>query len=280
MRNSFSIGTRVAATLAITLAIAVGLSGCGSMDFGPSDRFHEDFHYTFPVGQNARVEAVAFNGSIEISGWDRPDVEITGSKYGSSEAARDAVKVDVHHTADSVEVRAGKPQDLMGNSGAKLVIHVPRSAVVARAETSNGPIKVEDVGRVDRLHTSNGPIKVSGAESLGEAETSNGGITARLAGSPSDRIKLITSNGPIDFTMEKAPAGDIHAETANGPITLHLPADTAAQVTADTSNSPIDCAFDIQGEHDKGHLSGTIGAGSHKIHLNTSNGPIRIAKGM
>jgi DUF4097 and DUF4098 domain-containing protein YvlB len=297
-------------------AVAVGLTGCVVADLGPADRFHEDFHYTFPVGQNARIDAESFNGAIEIESWDRADVDITGTKFASTESGRDAIKIDVHHTEDSVEVRAIRPSDRPESMGARITLRVPRSANVDRVITSNGPIRVEDVSRAEHLKSSNGAIKISGAhgaveartsnaaidvEGLDgaavlktsnghihadgiagalEAETSNSAITARFAAAPAMPLKLQTSNGAIDLTMEKPPQSDIRAETRNGAITVHLPAATAAKVTADTSNSSISCDFDVNGENEKGHLKGTIGAGGHEIELNTRNGKIRIVKGV
>jgi DUF4097 and DUF4098 domain-containing protein YvlB len=93
-------------------------------------------------------------------------------------------------------------------------------------------------------------------------------------------LKLETSNGAIDLTMAKPPEADIRAETRNSSITVHLPANTNAKVTADTSNSSVTCDFELNGENEHGHLKGTIGSGGHQIDLTSSNGHIRIAKGV
>jgi len=307
---------KAALAIAGVAAALVGLSGCMIGDLGPMDRFHADFHYSYPVDAKARIDAESFNGSIEIEGWDKNEVEISGVKSASSEEARDAIKIDVHNTPGSVDIRAIKPSSLQGNMGVKITMHVPRNAEVDRVTTSNGPVKVRDVSRAAHLkssnggitltgisgevdaHTSNGPIDADSltgaavlktsnghihAENISgslEAETSNGGIKARLATSPTSPIKLISSNSPIELTMEKAPQSDIRAETKNSSITLHLPSDTSAKVIADTSNSSIETDFAVSGDKDKHHLSGTIGAGGHNIELNTSNGHIRISKGM
>jgi DUF4097 and DUF4098 domain-containing protein YvlB len=308
---------RVVAIATSTVAVCIGLSGCVVGDFGPADRFHEDFHYTYPVDAKARIDAESFDGPIEIEGWDRNEVEISGSKYASSEETRNAIKIDVHHTPDSVEIRAIRPSSHQGNMGAKLTLRVPRTAEVDRVTTSNGEIRIQDVGRAAHLKSSNGSIRITGvhgevdahtsnasidAESLDgaatlktsngrihaekiagslEAETSNGGIVARLDSSPSTPVKMITSNGSIDLTMDKSPQSDIRAQTKNSSITIHLPADASAKVSADTSNDSVSCDFAVTGgENEKGHLKGNIGAGGHTIELTTSNGRIRIAKGV
>jgi DUF4097 and DUF4098 domain-containing protein YvlB len=302
-------------TLGVAAATA-GLSGCVMIgDIGPMDRYHSDFHYSYQVQPKVRIDAESFNGAIEIDGWDRNEVEISGVKSASTEAARDAIKIDIHNTPDSVEVRAVKPPNQQNSMGAKFTIHVPRGAELDRITTSNGPIKVSDVNRAAHLRTSNGGINLAGvrgevtaqtsngpidAEAIKgavvlkssnghihadridgsfEAETSNSGIVARLSSSPSTTVKLNTSNGAIDLTMEKPPQSDVRAETRNGPITVHLPSDTSAKLSAGTSNSGIDSEFEVTGDRDRHHLTGTIGSGGHAIELNTSNARIRIRKG-
>lgn len=295
-------------------AVCVGLSGCVVGDFGSMDRYHVDFHYSYPVDAKARIDAESFNGSIEIEGWDRNEVEISGSKYGSSEDASKSIKIDVHNTPGSVEIRAVRPSTFGGNMGAKFVLHVPRNAELDRITTSNGKIDVKDVSRAAHLKSSNGSITITGvqgevdahtsngsieadsvagaasfktsnghiyADKMGgalDAETSNSGIEARL--DPSGSVKLMTSNGSIDLTLEKSPRSDIRAETKNNSITVHIPSDASAKLVADTSNASIKSDFDLAGgEKAKNHLSGDIGSGGHTIELTTSNGHISVAKG-
>ncbi len=304
-------------TLAAVTGVAIAsvtLSGCVfSTNFGSMDKFHDDFHNTFPVQAKVRIDAESFNGAIEIDGWDRNEVEISGVKSASTEAALAAIKIDMHNSPDAVAIRAIRPVDIKANMGVKITMHVPRTAEVGRATTSNGKLQVRDVAHAGRLkssngavtianvhgdidaetsngaidassldgalalNTSNGPIRAEDVTGSLDAQTSNGAITAHLSSAPSGRIKLMSSNGPVSLSMDKAPESEIHVETGNSPITLHLPANTNARLTADTSNAPLDCDFDIVGERTKGHLRGTIGTGGHPIELSTSNGRIRIA---
>jgi DUF4097 and DUF4098 domain-containing protein YvlB len=294
-------------------AVCIALSGCIVGDLGPIDRYRVDFHYTYPVDAKARIDAESFNGPIAIEGWDRNEVEISGSKYASTEEASKAITIDVHNTPDSVEIRAIRPASHVGNMGANFTIHVPRTAELDRISTSNAKIDIQDVARAAHLKTSNSSLKITGvsgevdahtsngsidaesldgpailktsnghihAEKIGgslDAETSNSGIEVRL--DPGAPVKLITSNGPIDLTLEKSPRSDIRAETKNNSITLHMPADASAKLIADTSNASVTSDFAVDGGEKKNHLNGTVGSGGHTVELTTSNGRIRIAKG-
>ena len=262
------------------LAASLLLTACYEGDWGSSDRFQDDFHYSFDLQPGGRVTAETFNGSVEISGWDQNKVEISGTRYASSESLRDAVKIETHNSPSLVEVRAIKPSVTRGNSGARLLIRVPRHAVVERVTTSNGPVRVERVAGAAHLRTSNGAIRV--AETAGtldartsngpveieqfsgslvirtsnggiraeriagglEAETSNGPINIRLDKAPAGPVRLTSSNGHIDVAMAESPKNDLRAETSNSAITLRLPASFSARVEADTSNSRVSTEFD------------------------------------
>jgi len=304
--------------LLILAAAATVLGGCELVEMGSSDRFQSDFHYTYDLQPNARVSAETFNGSIDIEGWDQNKVEISGTKYGSTEALRDHVTMEINHTPTSIEVRAVRGGSHEGNCGARFTMHVPRGANVDRVTSSNGHIKIRDVataahlvttngsitatslqGDVDAhtsnssieieevkggatLKSSNGRIKVDSVGGPLDAETSNSSITARLDSAPSAATKLLTSNGSIDLTLGSSPKADIRAETRNSGITVHLPAGAGARLVADTSNASINSEFDLtssSSDNKKHHIDGVIGGGGPRLELNTSNGAIRILKG-
>jgi len=303
--------------LILPVLAALLLAGCDMDDFGPSDRFKADFHYTLKPAERLSVEN--FNGEIEIAGWDEPSIEVTGVKYASTQETLDTIKVEVHETAGLTEIRTVRPNMLHGNQGARYLIRAPRKTVVDRIVSSNGAVRVHDMNAAARIHTSNGAVRVenttggvdaetsngaievdsvSGQLNLRtsngriraeevtgqcQAETSNGPVTLRFKDAPDGPTRVNTSNGSVEITMSKSPKNTVRAETSNGSITLDLPGKTAARLNAVTSQSSVSSDFEVTDnsgspDKEKHHLEGNIGAGGPLIELTTRNGGIHLRK--
>jgi DUF4097 and DUF4098 domain-containing protein YvlB len=283
--------------LLIPLLAAVSLvsSGCYIGDFNGGMRFHRDFHYSFPISAGGRVDVETFNGGVEITPWDQDTVDISGTKWGPTEDAADALRVETDRTADSISIRAVRPSEWRNNLGARFALKVPRSAILDRIVTTNGPIRTEECAGPARLRTSNGSIHVQSFRGRIDAQTSNGAIdltdvegdatlhtsNGRIrAGRLKGNVDAGTSNGPIDLDLPGQLAKDVRAHTSNGAITVHLQEPLNARVLAQTSNSSIRTDFDVRmsGEFTKHRLEGIVGDGGPTIDLSTSNGSIRILK--
>ena len=302
--------------LILPLLAALLMMGCDFEDFGPSDRYKAEFHYTLKPTDRLSVEN--FNGEIEVAGWDEPSIEVTGTKYAATQENLDNIKVDVHESVGLTEIRTVRPNTFHGNQGARYLIRAPRQTLVDRIVSSNGSVRVHDMTAAARIHTSNGPIRVENikggvdaetsngaieldsvtgklnlhtsngrirAEELTgacEAETSNGGVTLRFKDAPDGIVHVTTSNGSVDVSMAQSPKSGVRAETSNGSITMELPGNTAARLNAQTSQSSISTDFDVtdslNSNHEKHHLEGNIGAGGPPIDLSTHNGGIRLRK--
>lgn len=258
----------------------LGLAGCGLDGLEGFGRVGKDFHYSYPLQSGGRISVETFNGSVEITGWDQEMVDISGTKYGPSPAAADALPIEITHTPEAVGIRAVRPSDFRGNRGARFLIRIPRKAVVDMVQTSNGGIQLMDGAGPARLRTSNGGIRVEDFAGTVEARTSNGGIHARLAAGGGAPVRLETSNGGVDLELPPQFSDDVRVHTSNGSITLRWPGAVNAHVRADTSNASITTDFQVktEGELGRHHLDATIGAGGPLVDLSTSNGGIRLLK--
>jgi DUF4097 and DUF4098 domain-containing protein YvlB len=290
------------------------LTGCEFEDFAAA-RYNQDFHYSYPLNPGGRFTLETFNGSVEISSWDQPNVDISGTKYGPSQEAADQLHVDISHSPGAVEVRVQRPGDFRGNRGAKFSVKLPRGAVVERITSSNGGIQLADATGPSRLRTSNGSIRIRGLRGGVEARTSNGPIeltdvsggdvvartsnghihgenidgpldattsngAINLAVAGMQPVRVETSNGSVDLRLPANFSNSVRASSSNAQITLRAPGSVNARLTAHTSNSSIHSDFDVsvQGEINKNALDGVIGNGGPMFDLTTSNGAIRLVK--
>jgi hypothetical protein len=305
--------------VAAVAAALVVLTGCDMDfgDFGGSERYTEDFRYSYPLKAGGRLSMENFNGSIEISSWNDNSIEITGSKYAPTIELRDAMKIDISAQPDAIHIRTVRPSERRGNMGARYFIRVPRQTRLDRIVSSNGGIRVVEVEGAVRLRTSNGAVRAEnllgslevqtsngGIEIRGqdggavlrttngrirvedirgalEAVTSNGGINARIAKSePGRTLRAETSNGGVDIAIDD-PASDVRISTSNGGITLRLPERVSGRLLAATNNSSVRSELDVQtsGPLSKNRLEGALGSGAGPFFdLSTSNGTIRILR--
>src|SRR5579864_4969705 len=94
-------------------------------------RYREDFHYSYPQTAGGKLTVDNFNGSLEITGWDQNTVDVSGTKYASSQDLLNAIKVEVSNSANAVQVRTSRPGGVhMGSQGAKYIIRVPRRTML------------------------------------------------------------------------------------------------------------------------------------------------------
>jgi DUF4097 and DUF4098 domain-containing protein YvlB len=279
-----------------TAAAVFTLFAAGCDEWGAWDRVEESFRFDYPVQTRDRLSVESRNGSVEILGWEEDRVEVAGEKYARDRDRLDQIRIDVRQTAGRLDVRTIFPSGRgWGSGGARYRIRVPRRMVIDRVETSNGPLRLENVESSARLMTSNGPVRIINVEGDMDVRTSNGPIElTRFRGA----VDLTSSNGPIraegvhghggartsngpielEITGLEGVRG-VRAETSNAPIRVELPADAGARIEASTSNAQITTDHTISpppSPRDRS-IEGIIGAGGPLIELRTSNAPIRLA---
>jgi DUF4097 and DUF4098 domain-containing protein YvlB len=300
---------------ALVAPALLAMNGCLYVDVGDFAHYSRDFHFNFPLSANGHVSVEGFNGAVEISPWDQPTVDISGTKHARTEALVDAMKIDVDHTANSVSIHAGRQYDTHGNYGVRFSIKVPRGATLDRIvtsngaihtlegigparfktsngavrvekfhgvldiQTSNGPIELDEVDGAVTAHSSNGHIQADAIRGSLDAQTSNSSIKASLT-SMDRELRAETHNGSIDLALPAGFSPDVRAHTNNSGITIRLTEPVNVRVSAHTSNSSISSEFDalMHGDLRRNEFEGTIGKGGPLLDLSSSNGSIRIVR--
>jgi len=225
----------------------------------------EEFHQTYPITPDGRVELKNINGDVHISSWDRNEVKVDAVKYANTKEQLDAAKIEVDAGKDYVSIRTEYPDhDHTFNWGShnnpasvEYTVTVPRRA------------------RLDEINLVNGALDISGVAGEVHASCVNGRLEAKnLAG----EAKLSTVNGRLDAAFDQLASNSVDLNSVNGSVEVTIPSDSNARIEASTVSGGIDNDFGLHASHGfVGHnLDGELGNGSAHIHLSDVNGRIEI----
>lgn len=131
--------------------------------------------------------------------------------------------------------------------------------------------------RVD-LRTTNGNVGVRGAGSEVVASTTNGNVGAESAGGP---VTAHTTNGDVNVRMGSVGgATDLDFSTTNGSVYVTIPESLGAQVSLATTNGSVSSEFPVtvQGRVDGRRLNFTLGDGSRRVRMRTTNGDVELRR--
>ncbi len=73
-----------------------------------SDRhgdFTEEFHQTYNISADGRIELDNINGDVHITSWDQNQVKVDAVKYADSKEQLDQAKIEVDAGKDYVSIR-------------------------------------------------------------------------------------------------------------------------------------------------------------------------------
>ncbi|MDR0266686.1 LiaI-LiaF-like domain-containing protein [Paenibacillus sp.] len=181
------------------------------------------------------------------------------------------LEVEVHTKNDSIKGReTGAGFTAVTTNGS---INLTQIEGIVSATTSNSSITLEQIKDNVSATTTNGTVRVTDVGGSAQLKTSNSAITVNnIAGG----LTAKTTNGSIKGTS--AIGGDWNCSSSNGSISLGIPKNTNAEIKAKTTNSSIKGNISwVQDDDDK--RSATIGDGTHKVELDTTNGSIKVNYG-
>ena len=216
-----------------------------------------------------------FNGQVDITGWNGATVMLTAVKKSSvSQADLANININVTTNGDRLDVTTIYNGPSTMQPSIDLSLKVPYNVTIASVENSNGRIQLSNTKGDTVLTTSNGAILVDHVNGFVSAATSNGYIelkrTTGVAGAH-------TSNGAISAEVY-ALGENITLDTSNAAVTVYLSPSLNATVDAATSNARVS----VQGVTlnssllQETHVVGTLGTGSRRIEVRTSNANINL----
>lgn len=225
----------------------------------------EEFHQTYALAPDGRVELDNLNGAVHISVWDQNQVKVDAVKYAYTKERLAEARIEVESNQDSISIRTHYPdRDHTFNWGShnnpaevEYTVTVPRKA------------------RLDEIKLVNGALDINGGSGEVHASCVNGRLEARNL---SGRADLSTVNGHLEAKFDKLPGSSIHLSSVNGSLDLTIPSDAKAEIDASTVSGGIENDFGLHVDgHMVGHnLSGELGGGGPHIKLSNVNGRIEI----
>lgn len=218
----------------------------------------ESWTAQYPLPAGGQVEVANVQGSIQVEGWDRSEVELTVIKTPADPAGGD-VHILVEPGRNSLRVRTLYPGPTELPVQVDYRLRVPRQVRLDELRTVNGDILVRDVEGMVQAHTLNGDIEETGIAGSVVARTVNGDVSVRLRALPDA-------------------GGRLELDAINGDLTLLLPAEADADLELSTVAGQIESRllFVAGGPEDDTALRAHLGRGGVAVHLRTIRGSIRV----
>jgi DUF4097 and DUF4098 domain-containing protein YvlB len=164
-----------------------------------------------PADPAGTVEVVNVEGTIEISGWDQPTVDVSGTIGEKVE------RVDVTSSANHTTVRVVLPSgnSWNGDSSANLKIRVPQKSALEVSLVS-ADLRVSGVTGNQHLQTVSGDIA---GDASGELQINTVSGDVRLATRNSHEAQIKTVSGDVNITGAD---GNVQVNTVSGDAMLTL----------------------------------------------------------
>lgn len=165
------------------------------------------------VAADANGEVVISNvsGSVDVRGWDRNEILVTGR------LGEDVERLDVETSGGRTIIKVVLPRGRASDSDAELDIQVPRGSRV-EASVVSADLSSRGVLGQQRLKSVSGEITADIAGDDSELRTVSGDLTIRGNGKPL-RLRASSVSGDIDLTNA---AGSVDVVTVSGSSRLDL----------------------------------------------------------
>jgi DUF4097 and DUF4098 domain-containing protein YvlB len=255
------------------------------------------------------VEIVDISGKVDVIGWDRGEVDVSGTADDNVE------RVDVVTTAGrtSIHVVLSKTHGWRTDGEVHLVVHVPaKSAVTAslvsadihvagligdlklqsvsgnmsgdaggniRATTVSGDVRLAaNAGKSIEVKTISGDIKLTDGGGEVELTTVSGNAVLDLADVSRGRFKSVS--GDLSVQLALAADGQIEGESVSGDVSLMFASAPAADIEAQTFTGGIKNCFGpkpVESQYGPGsRLVFKNGEGHAHVHVITKSGDVQL----
>src|ERR1700716_4621276 len=174
--------------------------------------FTEEFHQTYALTPDGRVELDNINGAVHISSWDRNEVKVDAVKYADTKERLDEARIDVDSGKDYLSIRTKyRDHNLTFDWGShnnpasvEYTLTVPRAARLDEIKLINGSLDVTGVSGEVRASCINGKLQAHNLSGRARLSTINGRLDARFYQLAGSALELNSVNGSVELTIPSA----------------------------------------------------------------------------
>jgi DUF4097 and DUF4098 domain-containing protein YvlB len=256
------------------------------------------------------VEVSNVSGEIQIKGWDKEQVKVTGTLGEGSErlvfdrdGRRVLIKVEIpnrSHHVDSSDLYVMVPKgSRVSATGVSADITIEGVEGALRIQTVSGEITAEVFREDVEAKTVSGDFEIRGHDEpalltlttvSGDGRVKNirgelvvQSVTGSLDIDSADleRARLRTTNGDIDLRTGLGEEARFDMEAINGDLRLDILGDVDAEFDIETFNGSIDNSFGPEPTRTSKYAPGrelrfTHGEGNARIRIKTLNGGVTL----
>jgi hypothetical protein len=226
------------------LCFSIAAALCASIAPSSLVRAGNEFRQSRNADPHGTVEICEIAGLIELSGWNRSEIEVSGA----SDDIGDRVSITGGGDKTSISVRPGGRH---GNEELHLVIHVPENSEV-KATLVSADLKVQDLKGDVKLRTVSGNISGEVGGDL-SANTATGNVRLTARGAKSTEVKTI--NGDIEL---KGGSGEVEIQTVSGNAKVDLATVTRGRFHSISGNLAAHLSLAPDAELDGESVSGNM----------------------
>jgi DUF4097 and DUF4098 domain-containing protein YvlB len=283
----------------------IGMFGATSVAAAPINE-------SMDASADGTVSISNVSGSVDVQGWSRNQVEITGELGG------DVEELIFERDGDEIEIKVKARRRHSSDIESDLIVKIPQGSAL-EVNTVSADIDVVEVGGEQSLESVSGDvateahasdIDVNSVSGDLEVEGDNQSMRSRLSSVSGDidaenlagevemesvsgdlvvangvfsRASLGAVNGEIVFHAQLLNDGRLDIETVNGGVDVEFSGDVSARFDIETFNGAIRNCFGPEAvrvsEYGPGYeLSFTEGDGSGRVTIETLNGDLRLCK--
>lgn len=235
---------------------------------------------------NGAVVISNVSGRVDVRGWDRNEVQVTGSTEAGVE------RVDVESSGGRTSIKVVLPHGNSHDGSAEITVQVPKMSSVEVGAVS-ADVFSHGVSGTQRLKTVSGEIKAEVAGDDSEVRSVSGDVTVRGSGKPislrmssvsgnlgltdgAGKLELVTVSG--DAHVQMSEASEVRGKTTSGDLDLHAKLTKDGRVDVEAVSGelrlrlPAPSALSTEIESFSGEITGCL-APADKVEKVSKYGP-------